>query len=82
MSYHIEPIPKGVLGSSSKIMEELKELQDAERQGCKIMTLVELSDLIGAVDHYLVKNFPDMELRDLYIMAKITERAFKSGARS
>ena len=50
MGYHKENITKGVYGYSSKILEELQELQDAEKQGVKIMIHVELSDLYGALE--------------------------------
>jgi hypothetical protein len=79
--YHIKDIPKGVLGESSKILEEVLELQDAEEQNCKIMQLLELSDVIGAIRMYLVDNFPGTDLDDLIIMNDITARAFQSGAR-
>ena len=79
--YHLVKIEKGVLGESSKIMEEVLELQDAEKQECKIMGLVELADLIGAVKHYLTKNHPGIDLYDLETMAIITKRAFDNGRR-
>lgn len=81
IGYHLTDIEKGVLGDSSKIMEELLELQDAENQGCKVMALVELSDLIGAVKAYLKKHYPDIEMHDLATMAMITKRAFDNGRR-
>lgn len=79
--YHISEIKKGVLGRASKIQEELDELKDAEEQCCKIMVLVELSDLYGAIKHYLKGNFPDIQMEDLEKMSSITERAFKNGRR-
>ncbi len=79
--YHINEIPKGVLGESSKILEEVLEVQDAEKQGARIMVLLELSDLLGAVMCYLERNYPDMKMDDLYIMNNITTRAFRSGQR-
>jgi hypothetical protein len=79
--YHLAMIEKGVLGESSKIMEELLELQDAEKQECKIMGLVELADLIGAVKHYLERHHPSIDLYDLETMAIITKRAFDNGRR-
>lgn len=81
IGYHLTDIPKGVIGESSKIMEELLELQDAEKQECKIMALVELSDLIGAVKHYLERHHPGIDLYDLETMALITKRAFDNGRR-
>ena len=79
--YHLADIPKGTIGQSSKILEEVLELQDAEAQGCKIMGLVELSDIVGAVELYLEKNFPDISMKDLKRMSKITRRAFEDGTR-
>lgn len=81
IGYHITEIKKGVCGDSSKILEEIHELIDAEAQDCKIMQLVELSDLIGAIELYLAKQFPGMSLHDLQTMSFITQRAFISGAR-
>jgi hypothetical protein len=50
--YHITSIQKGKNGEVSKIKEEILELKDAELQKSKIMALVELSDLIGAIELY------------------------------
>ena len=80
--YHLSEIPKGVIGQSSKIMEELLELQDAEKQKSSIMALVELSDLIGAVIHYLEKTHPTVSIDDLVTMSNITRRAFENGRRN
>ena len=79
--YHLTEIKKGVIGDSSKISEEVAELIDAEQQGCKIMALVELSDLYGAMEAYLSKNFQDITMDDLKSMSKITVRAFLNGHR-
>lgn len=79
--YHINKIPKGTLGESSKILEEVLELQDAEEQDCKIMQLVELSDLIGAIEEYLRKKFHTVTLQDLIKMSSVTRRAFVNGYR-
>lgn len=80
--YHLNEIPKGEIGESSKILEEVLELQDAEAQDAKIMALVELSDLIGAIALYLEKHHPDTTLNDLVTMSKITKRAFENGYRA
>jgi len=80
--YHLREIPKGQVGESSKIMEEVLELQDAEAQGCKVMALVELSDLVGTIALYLKKHHPSTTIDDLIIMANITKRAFENGRRS
>ncbi len=79
--YHLTAIPRGVYGESSKILEEVLELQDAEKQGARIMALHELSDIIGSVVGYLNNHYPDMKFEDLVKMTNITTRAFESGAR-
>ena len=79
--YHLVEIPKGELGESSKIVEELAELQDAEAQGDRIMALVELADLYGAVELYLAKQYPGMSMDDLKKFSATTRRAFKNGRR-
>lgn len=81
MGYHITQIPKGTVGESSKLLEEVHELIDAEQQSSKIMALVELSDLIGAIELYLEKHHPDTKLEDLKKMSDITRRAFRTGVR-
>ena len=82
MGYHITKIEKGVLGQSSKLLEEVLELQDAENQGSKIMRLCELADIYGALDYYLRINFPGFKMHDLGTMAMLNERAFKDGDRT
>ena len=81
MSYHLNEIPRGVFGEISKIDEELCELVDAVQQGNKIMTLCELSDIVGAIEGFLEKQHPTITLADLIIMKDATKRAFVSGAR-
>ena len=80
--YHLFHIPKGDLGEVSKIVEEALELQDAFLQEVKIMQLIELSDLIGAIESFLDKHFPEVSLRDLKDMSKVTKRAFINGHRN
>lgn len=77
--YHLKQIPKGKLGDLSKIQEELDEAKDAEDQGIKLMLLIELSDMIGAIKAVAEKN--GSSLNDLIKMQEVTERAFKSGHR-
>lgn len=81
MSYHLDSIDAGVYGDVSKITEEYQEFMDAVRQGSKIMELVELSDLIGAIEGYLEAEY-DMHLSELLVFSKITKRAFESGERA
>lgn len=81
--YHIRPIPKGKLGELSKVLEELDEATDAEGQNNPVMVLLELSDLLGAVDAYLQAKFNGhITMTDLMTMASATKRAFDSGERT
>jgi phosphoribosyl-ATP pyrophosphohydrolase len=59
--YHITYIKKGKLGAFSKVEEEFYEFVDSQNQDAKIMGLIELSDLIGALHIYLAKHF-DLDL--------------------
>lgn len=79
--YHVSVIPKGVLGETSKIREELNELEDAMQQGSLVMAAVEVSDLIGAVSSFLDKHLKPIKLEDVVLFSKITERAFTNGHR-
>lgn len=80
MGYHKKDIPKGEYGEFSKIKEEFLEAEDAFEQGNKIMMLVELSDLMGAMRLHLEKHY-NMSLEDLYTMSEATRRAFEDGTR-
>ncbi len=80
--YHLKSIEKGLVGKSSKILEEVEELIDSEEQGNKIMALVELSDIYGALECYLENNFPYLTMEDLKTMSDTTRRVFKTGYRS
>lgn len=79
--YHISTIEKGEIGKSTKILEEVLELIDAEKQECRVMALVELSDLFGAIQSYLNTNMKDISMKDLETMSNITKRAFENGFR-
>lgn len=79
--YHKSKIEKGVFGDLSKIQEEVLELKDAMKQECKIMALMELSDLYGAIRGFMKKNFAAYSMEDLEKMADITERVFQNGFR-
>lgn len=81
IGYHVRNIKKGKIGEISKIQEELDELKDAIEQKNKIMALVELSDLYGAIELYLDKNFKDTSMKDLKVMSEVTQRAFRNGFR-
>lgn len=80
MGYHVRDIPKGRLGEFSKIREEFMEAEDALEQKNKIMMLVELSDIIGAIESYCEKNY-NIGLEDIIIMNRATKKAFNDGDR-
>lgn len=79
--YHIDKIEKRRFGTLGKIQEEVEELFDAVAQGSKVMALVELSDLYGAMEGYLAENYPGIQMGDLEKFAAITRRAFENGHR-
>lgn len=79
--YHLKEIPKGTIGYPSKIKEEFLEFEDALNQNNPIMALVELSDLLGAIEIYTT-NLYNITLTDLMAMKEATNRAFQSGERS
>lgn len=81
IGYHVNHIERGELGELSKIREELDEAEDAQCQGCNLMLLLELSDVIGAIEFYLEKHHPTISLDDLVEMASVTRRAFEIGER-
>lgn len=80
MGYHRIKINKGNLGEFSKINEEFEELKDAVEQNNPILQLVELSDLLGAIEAYSENKF-NIKLDDLISMMKLTKSAFKDGSR-
>ena len=79
MGYHTREIKKGILGEFSKIREEFEELEDAIIQNDSILTLCELSDLIGAVEEYLKRW--NMDLNTLKTFSDKTKSAFKENKR-
>lgn len=81
MGYHYNKIPKGIYGEFSKVKEEIAELEDAVEQGNKIMILLELADLYGAIEGYLEKNFPGFNMEEIEDMSEKTKSAFEDGSR-
>ena len=79
--YHLRPITKGVFGEPSKIVEEVEEFQEALEQGNDLMALIELSDLVGAVEGWLSRYHPTITLDTLRTMSNATQRAFRNGHR-
>lgn len=81
MGYHIRKIERGVFGGVSKIREEYEEFCDAVEQSNPVMKLIELSDLIGAIEAYVEKRH-NITLEDLIRMKNATKSAFEDGTRS
>jgi phosphoribosyl-ATP pyrophosphohydrolase len=79
MGYHSKEIKKGQFGEFSKIKEEFLEAEDAFDQGNNVMLLVELSDLLGAIEAFCGKH--NMKLDDLIKMKEATKSAFMDGTR-
>lgn len=80
--YHVDDIPRGQYGELSKVIEEALELKDAMEQGQKLMCLIELSDILGAIEGYLEKHYEGkITITDLFNMANATRSAFESGYR-
>lgn len=79
VGYHKKQINKGVLGEFSKIKEEFEEFEDAFQQNNPIMELVELSDILGAIEAYTSKY--NIDLNSLITMTRATQNAFKRGDR-
>lgn len=82
MGYHSAEIHKGETGEVTKITEEFEEFMDAVDQGNEVMSIVELSDLYGAIEMYLEKHHPSISMHDIKIMSRTTRSAFESGERA
>jgi hypothetical protein len=80
MGYHRNKIEKGTIGKPSKIREEFEEFIDAHEQGNPVMELVELSDIIGAIELYASHQY-NISLEELIVMKNATKSAFQDGDR-
>ena len=80
MGYHKREIKKGVLGETSKIVEEFQEFFDAVEQEHIMLQLCELSDILGAIEAYTKKY--NITLNDLIKMKDSTKSAFEEGIRT
>jgi hypothetical protein len=78
--YHLREIKRGVFGEASKITEEHEEFLESLEQKNPIMALVELSDLVGAIEGYARKHH-NLTMEDLLTMKNATQRAFTNGSR-
>ena len=79
--YHDQIIPKTSAGSFLKILEETEEAKDAFLSNNSIMLLVELADLYGAMELFLEKEHPGVDMKNLQKMHEVTKRAFQNGRR-
>lgn len=79
--YHIDTVAKREVGTYRKILEEVDEFTDAILAKNPIMSLVELSDTLGAIELYLKKHHPSITILDLLTMSRTTQRAFLNGRR-
>lgn len=80
MGYHLRPIQtQGVYGEPSKIREELEELEEAYEQDNRILAIVEVTDLYGALEG--VAERLGVTMQDVAKMAAATRRAFSDGTR-
>jgi len=81
MGYHLRKIEtQGVFGEPSKIREELEELEEAIEQDNRILALVELSDLYGAIE--AVAETMGSNIAELRLMSAATKRSFLEGERT
>ncbi len=79
MGYHNRKITKGILGTISKVKEEIEEFEDAQEQKNKILQIVELSDIYGALEKLAEQYYLTMD--DLKKMSDKTKSAFMDGDR-
>jgi hypothetical protein len=83
MGYHVAEIPKALFGTPAKIKEEFLEFEDAITQDNPVMALLELSDLLGAIEGYLEFEYHNrIKLYHLSVMKDATKRAFETGGRN
>ena len=80
MGYNKREIPRGTYGEFDKIEEEFYEALDGMEQRNPVLVLVELSDLIGAIEGYVNAHF-SLSLDDIIKMKEATHRAFWDGTR-
>jgi hypothetical protein len=77
--YHKRKISKGIYGEISKVQEEIDEFCDAKDQNIKIMEMLELSDIYGALES--VAESYGLNMEDLQKMSNSTKNAFRTGKR-
>lgn len=77
--YHKNHITRGLYGDISKVSEEVEEYLDAKMQGIRIMEMLELSDIYGALEAVAVGY--NLTMGDLKAMSDRTKSSFNSGER-
>ena len=80
MGYHKNEIKRGELGKISKVQEEVDEYVDAQQQNIRIMEMLELADIYGALEA-VAENY-GLTMADLQKMSDVTKSAFKDGTRT
>lgn len=74
-SWHNRPIKKGIYGEFSKVEEEVDEAREALEQNNHLMYLIELSDVIGAIEK-IAENH-GLTLEDLINFSKKVKESKK-----
>ena len=77
--YHKRKIAKGTYGDISKVQEEIEEFLDSKEQGIKLMEMLELADIYGALEA-VVETY-GITIEDIKMMSDVTKKAFKNGRR-
>ena len=77
--YHKRSIVKGKYGDISKVQEEVEEFMDAQEQGIKLMCMLELSDIYGALEAVTMSY--GLTMTDLKKMSDANVIAFQTGRR-
>lgn len=76
--FHVMPVRQGTYGELSKIQEELDEALDAETRGQKLLLMIELSDIIGAVAGVAERH--GYSLDDLIQFSELRRNVFRQEA--
>jgi hypothetical protein len=71
MSFHEREIPRGKYGEVSKILEEVYEALDSDERNHRLMLLIELSDIVGAVEGVLLHKKFGHSVEDLIKFARL-----------
>lgn len=71
--YHLAIIPQGEYGEVSKVIEEIHEAMDAYNQGNTVMCLVELSDVVLAMEGVTLK-YRNAKLDTIFLPEEITDK--------